>query len=105
MDTSISNVLPVSTVSASYGSSKGVTQDATASAGEATDTVQLSQSAQIHALLQQGQGAQAIANALGVPVALVDGILGIVVAAAEVDQYIADPKANPYLEVPRTSWW
>lgn len=47
-----------------------------------TDTVKLSQSAQIHALKQSGQGVSAIANVLGVSLASVDSVLGIAVTAA-----------------------
>jgi uncharacterized protein YggE len=46
-----------------------------------TDTVKLSQSAQIHAMKQQGQRASQIASSLGVSVASVNSILGIAVAA------------------------
>jgi hypothetical protein len=48
-----------------------------------TDTVKLSQTAQIHARKQQsGQGVSAIASALGVSLASVDSILGIALTPA-----------------------
>jgi hypothetical protein len=46
------------------------------------DTVKLSQTAKIHALKQQGQGASQIAQSLGVSVGSVDSALGIVVKPA-----------------------
>jgi hypothetical protein len=81
MDFSVSNAVAVSSSSAVYDGSITQSHVATAVAHELTDTVRLSQSAQIHALIQQGQGAAEIASTMGVPVATVDSILGIVVAA------------------------
>jgi hypothetical protein len=46
-----------------------------------TDTVTLSHSGPMHALVQSGQGVPAIANALGVSVDSVDNLLGLAVTA------------------------
>lgn len=81
MNISISNAIAVSSTSAVYSSSKAVTQVATSVAHEVTDSVHLSQSAQIHALIQAGETATLIAATMGLPVASVDSILGIVVSA------------------------
>jgi hypothetical protein len=81
MDFSISNAVAVAPSAAVYDRSSAQSHVATAVAHEVTDTVRLSQSAQIHALIQQGQGAAEIASTVGVPVATVDSILGIVVVA------------------------
>jgi hypothetical protein len=83
MDFSISNAVAVSSSSAVYDSSSTSVQShvATSAAAEVTDTVRLSQTAQIHALIQQGEGAAVIASTLGIPVSSVDSVLGIVVAA------------------------
>jgi hypothetical protein len=84
MDFSISNavaVAPSAAVYTSSGSSSAQASVTSTASRELTDTVRLSQSAQIHALIQQGQGAAEIASTMGVPVATVDSILGIVVAA------------------------
>jgi hypothetical protein len=78
--TSASPIVP--TVSAQAGTSR---ESHTATSARATtDTVKLSQSGQIHAMKQQGQGASQIASALGVSISSVDSVLGIVVAAAAV---------------------
>ena len=46
------------------------------------DTIQLSQSAQITLLNQQGQSAKEISQALGIPISTVNSDLGIIAAAA-----------------------
>jgi len=81
MDFSISNAVAVSPASTAYDSTRVQSQVATPAAVEVTDTVRLSQTAQIHQLIQQGVGAAIIASTLGIPVSSVDSILGIVVAA------------------------
>jgi protein-disulfide isomerase len=83
MDFSISNAVAVSPTSTVYDSPSSTAQShvAASAAAEVPDTVRLSQTAQIHALIQQGLGAAIIASTLGIPVSSVDSILGIVVAA------------------------
>jgi hypothetical protein len=81
MDFSVSNAVAVTPSAAVYDSSIAQGHVATSVAAEVTDTVRLSQTAQIHALIQQGLGAAIIASTLGIPVSSVDSILGIVVAA------------------------
>jgi hypothetical protein len=49
---------------------------------DSTDTVRLSQAAQVHLLKQQGQSLSQIATNLSIPVATVDGYLGITVPSA-----------------------
>jgi hypothetical protein len=68
-------------MSAVYDSTTAQSQRATSAAAEVTDTVHLSQSAQIHQLIQQGHGAAAIASTLGIAVSAVDSVLGITVSA------------------------
>jgi hypothetical protein len=102
---SISNAVSGLNSSVSNDTLKPTPQAATAQSVEIEDTVQISQSGQIHALSQQGKGAEEIATELGVPIATVTGILGIVSAAAIVDLYIPPPRANPFMETPRTTWW
>jgi hypothetical protein len=87
MAISISNAFPVSPV---QNSPKVQTQAAVV-AQASTDAVKLSQSGQIHALRQLGQGAAQIANFLDVTLASVNSVLGIVVAKAAVA--VADAKA------------
>jgi hypothetical protein len=81
MNLSISNAVAVSPASTVYDSTTVHSQVATSAAAEVTDTVRLSQTAQIHQLIQQGEGAAIIASTLGIPVSSVDSILGIAVAA------------------------
>jgi hypothetical protein len=80
MDVSVSNTYPAGPVSAQpqVGPKKVEMQEATEAASR-PDTVKLSQSAQIHAMRQQGQAASVIASSLGVPVASINSVLGIVV--------------------------
>jgi DNA-binding CsgD family transcriptional regulator len=79
MAISISNGASVAQVYTPQASSKDKTQVSTV-ASKSSDTVRLTQSQQIHAMKQQGQGASQIASAMGVSLASVDGVLGIVVA-------------------------
>ena len=83
MTVSISNALPTSPDLMPQDRPKIDAQIATV-ARPANDTVKLSQSAQIHALRQQGQRASQIANSLGVSLSSVNSVLGIAVAKAAV---------------------
>jgi hypothetical protein len=53
-------------------------------AEDATDSVKLSQDAQIRLLTQQGQSADEIAWNLGVAVSMIEGYLGVVVTPSPV---------------------
>jgi hypothetical protein len=82
---SISNLVPVAQVPAVEDTPKAQTHAATVAAAStfaSTDTVKLTQNAQIHALEQQGQAISEIANSLGVTVASVDSVLGVTVTQA-----------------------
>jgi hypothetical protein len=57
----------------------------------AADTVKLSQAAQVHLLKQQGQLLSQIASKLSIPVATVDGYLGIQVAKPTATPVPAQP--------------
>jgi DNA-binding CsgD family transcriptional regulator len=81
MAISISNALPASPELTPQDRPK-VEGQGSMVARVATDTVKLSQSAQIHALRQQGQRPSQIASSLGVSVSSVDSVLGITVAKA-----------------------
>jgi hypothetical protein len=65
----------------------------------AADTVKLSQDAQVHLLKQQGQSLSQIASNLSIPIATVDGYLGITVPAtqqpAQVQSNSAETTAMP----------
>jgi DNA-binding CsgD family transcriptional regulator len=76
MSISISNGTSVAQVYTPQASSKNETQTSTV-ANKSTDTVRLTQSQQIHALKQQGQGASQIAKTMGVSLTSVDSVLGI----------------------------
>jgi hypothetical protein len=89
MSISISNTYAASPASTVQNVSKAATPVAKETSIP-TDTVKLSQTAQIHALKQSGQGVSAIASALGVSLASVDSVLGIAVTAAA-----ATPTTNP----------
>ncbi len=61
----------------SLPSSSFATGEPTQKASTPADTVKLSQSGQVHLLKQQGQTTSQIARNLSIPVAAVDGYLGI----------------------------
>ena len=65
----------------------------------AADTVKLSQDAQVHLLKQQGQSLSEIASNLSIPIATVDGYLGITVPVtrqpAQVQGNSAETTATP----------
>ena len=77
MSISISDIYPVSPVATSQDTTNAAPQAEHAAPSE-TDTVELSESAQVHALQQSGEGVSEIANTLGLSVSSVDSLLGIV---------------------------
>jgi hypothetical protein len=99
MDVSVSSTYPAGPVSAQpQDSTKVEMQEAPAAAARA-DTVKLSQSAQIHAMRQQGQAASQIASSMGVSVASVNSVLGIVVPT-QVAAVAVKAAATPVMAVP-----
>ncbi|NYF89804.1 hypothetical protein RBB79_09605 [Tunturiibacter empetritectus] len=76
---SLSSQSPVAAPSPSESTPTEVVQRPVSAPG---DTVKLSQAAQIHLMKQQGQALFQIASNLGIPVATVDGYLGVTVPKA-----------------------
>ena len=83
MTVSIAGSLVASSSIASTSPSTPVPVQTTQSAPAAADTVKLSQDAQVHLLKQQGQSLSQIASNLSIPIATVDGYLGVIVPATQ----------------------
>jgi hypothetical protein len=72
------------------------------SAKAATDTVKLSEDAQIRLLTQQGQSPDEIAQNLGVAISTIEGYLGVVVASVTPAPPTPEPQrgASPVTSIP-----
>jgi hypothetical protein len=74
---SLSTLTASSAAPAAPALAPAATTQADPKAAASTDTVKLSQAAQVHLLKQQGQLLSQIATNLSIPIATVDGYLGI----------------------------
>jgi hypothetical protein len=99
MAISIPSSLAASSSIASTSPSTPAPTQTTPSVPAAADTVKLSQDAQVHLLKQQGQSLSQIASNLSIPIATVDGYLGITVPTtqqpAQVQSNSAETTATP----------
>jgi hypothetical protein len=93
MAISISDSFPASTIASSPAP-----DPAPNPVGDSTDTIRLSEEAQIQLLVQQGQSPTEIALNLGVSVTVVDGYLGVAVPTAPTPEPQSGP--SPTASIP-----
>ena len=94
MAISISNSLSAPPSVASSSPTTLATGEPAEKASVPVDTVKLSQAAQVHLLKQQGQTLSQIAKNLSIPIATVDGYLGVQVPKATPTQQPAQAPAS-----------